>query len=448
DTYLILLANGAPAGFSAVARGGSIAFAWNAVGTATSYNLKRSTAVNGPFTTFASGITTTSYTDTSAGNGGYYYVVSAENGSSEGPNSAAVAPTVIVDDADAAGVAISGTWYSSTNATGYFGTDYLYANGGGQSVRFTPTLLAANYAVFARWTANANRDANVPIDVTSAAGTSTSYVNQQANGGTWAPLGSFGFNAGTAGNALVRTDGTTGFVVADAIEFVPVLVATPSGLAAAGGDGQVTLSWNPVANATGYNVKRGTSASGPFTVIGSNVANPAYVDSGLTDGTTYYYVVSALGTTGESPNSTTVSATPRTPAVIMDNADASGVAISGSWTAGTGVSGYYGTNYLSAGTVAQSGTCRVTFTPNLATAGTYAVYARWTAAANRATQAPIDVNYAGGTFTASENEQVNNGNWILVGTASFNAGTGGSIAVYNTGANGYVVADAVELVQQ
>jgi hypothetical protein len=45
-------------------------------------------------------------------------------------------------------------------------------------------------------------------------------------------------------------------------------------------------------------------------VIATPTSSASYIDTGLTNGTTYYYVVSALNSVGESTNSTQVSATP------------------------------------------------------------------------------------------------------------------------------------------
>jgi hyaluronate lyase len=39
---------------------------------------------------------------------------------------------------------------------------------------------------------------------------------------------------------------------------------------------------------------------------------------------------------------------------------------------------------------------------------------------------------------------MNGGEWNLLGTYSFAAGTGGSVTIANDGTNGYVVADAVK----
>src|SRR6185436_8175641 len=61
--------------------------------------------------------------------------------------------------------------------------------------------------------------------------------------------------------------------------------------------------------ASSYNVKRSTTSGGPYTTI-TNVTSTSFVNIGLANGTTYYYVVSALNSSGESGNSAQASATP------------------------------------------------------------------------------------------------------------------------------------------
>ena len=82
----------------------------------------------------------------------------------------------------------------------------------------------------------------------------------------------------------------------------------PTGLTAATGNAQVTLSWNALSGATSYNVKRSLLSGGPYTTVATGVTGTSYHDSGLANGTTYYYVVSAVNAGGESANSSQVSA--------------------------------------------------------------------------------------------------------------------------------------------
>jgi chitin-binding protein len=84
----------------------------------------------------------------------------------------------------------------------------------------------------------------------------------------------------------------------------------PTGLTAAAGNAQVALSWSAANGATGYNVKRSTTNGGPYSNVATNVTGTSYTNTGLTNGTTYYYVVTAVNASGESPVSTQVSGTP------------------------------------------------------------------------------------------------------------------------------------------
>ena len=93
------------------------------------------------------------------------------------------------------------------------------------------------------------------------------------------------------------------------------VAAVPSGLGATPGVGKVSLSWAAVSGATGYNLKRSTASGGPYTAIAADASSPAYVDTTVVVGTTYYYVVSSLNSVGESANSAQVSATP-TPSTL------------------------------------------------------------------------------------------------------------------------------------
>lgn len=85
--------------------------------------------------------------------------------------------------------------------------------------------------------------------------------------------------------------------------------SSPTNLLATAGTGQVSLTWDAVTNATGYNVKRATTAGGSYISIAENVSTTAYTDTSVAAGITYYYIVTALTSGGESANSNEASAT-------------------------------------------------------------------------------------------------------------------------------------------
>ena len=94
-----------------------------------------------------------------------------------------------------------------------------------------------------------------------------------------------------------------------ATTLLPPLPVTPLGLVAGPGNGLINLSWLPSSGASSYNVKRGTS-SGLETNL-ANLTGTTYTDTGVINGMTYYYVVSAVNGAGEGNNSDEVNATPQ-----------------------------------------------------------------------------------------------------------------------------------------
>jgi len=90
----------------------------------------------------------------------------------------------------------------------------------------------------------------------------------------------------------------------------PPAPAMPTGLTATAGNGNVTLNWTAVSGATSYTVQRSTTSGAGYSVVNGSVATNTYTDLGLTNGTTYYYVVAAGNSGGLSPNSAEVTATP------------------------------------------------------------------------------------------------------------------------------------------
>lgn len=97
---------------------------------------------------------------------------------------------------------------------------------------------------------------------------------------------------------------------ASTVVFYKAAPAAPAGLAATPGDGRVTLIWKAAAGAASYSVKRAMSAAGPFTVVAPSLTSTTFTDVGLTNGTTYFYAVSAVNGLGESGASPAVSAQP------------------------------------------------------------------------------------------------------------------------------------------
>ena len=88
----------------------------------------------------------------------------------------------------------------------------------------------------------------------------------------------------------------------------PALVGLP-------GAQSVKLTYSTPDNATSYNILRSLTAGGPYTTIKTGVTTGTYTDTGLANGTTYYYVVQAVNSKGVSPNSNEVAVAPTAPII-------------------------------------------------------------------------------------------------------------------------------------
>jgi hypothetical protein len=117
----------------------------------------------------------------------------------------------------------------------------------------------------------------------------------------------------------------------------------PTTLSASAGDREISITWNSVTGATSYNLYWSTTI-GVTKTSGtkiSNVTSP-YVHTGLTNGTTYYYVVTAQNTYGESRESSQVSASPATapppPTGVTASPGVGQVTIG--WNSATGATAY------------------------------------------------------------------------------------------------------------
>jgi fibronectin type 3 domain-containing protein/regulation of enolase protein 1 (concanavalin A-like superfamily) len=340
-----------------------INLSWTANPNATSYNVKRATTPGGPYTTLATGVTATSYSSSGLNAGAtYYYVVSATNAGGEGTNSAETGATTFpAAPATLTAIAASSTqlnltWSASTGATSYTvkrsatsggayttlatgvtatsysdtgltaGATWYYvvsASNTGESVDSTeasattlaetPSGLAATVvsssAIDLSWNATAgatgydvkrSTSAGGPFDTIASAVTATAFSDSGLNAATTYHYVVAATNAAGTSPDSASVNATT----------LPLPPATPAGLVATPGIGQVSLTWSAVSGATGYTVKRATVSGGSYTVVASDLASPSYTDTGLTNGTTYYYVVNATNTGGTSADSSEVSAAP------------------------------------------------------------------------------------------------------------------------------------------
>jgi hypothetical protein len=190
---------------------------------------------------------------------------------------------------------------------------------------------------------------------------------------TFTADGIYYFQATITNNASLTVSSS---IVPVTVNLVPT---APSGLAANPGTDQVGLSWTPSTFATSYNVERATTSGGPYTTVASPTG-ASYTDTGLSSGTTYYYVVNALSSAGMSAASSQVSATPIPPPPGLSTG-LTAVAISGQvglvWDAAPGAVSYTIARSTTSGgpyTTITSGVIGTTYTDTGLTDGTTYYY--------------------------------------------------------------------------
>jgi hypothetical protein len=323
-----------PLGLTAVAGNGQVVLRWNAVAGANSYNIRRSTVSGGPYTTIATGITATNYTNAGlANNTMYCYVVSAVIATGESANSAEA--TVI-----SGGAAVN---CGSTNTAGWFGADAGYSGGSVSSttstidmsgltnpapqtvyqynrygaITYTFGNLTPNNYYWIRlhfaeayWTAAGKRVFNVTVNGSTVLGAFDIFAAAGAQ--NKAVIRDLYKPANASGQMVIQFSASTDNPQINGIEVLQPGPLAPAGLCAAAGNGQVMLTWPASAGAASYNVYRATTSGGPYTLISTagSVTETGYLDSTANNGTTYYYVLSATNPYGESGKSSEVSATP------------------------------------------------------------------------------------------------------------------------------------------
>jgi hypothetical protein len=377
--------------------------------------------------------------------GGYYgsnYLFHAANG--ESPDA------LVVDNGDS-GFSSTGVWTASTAVAGYWGSNYLYRQRGepqeaallddpaaryegdwnlstavagyqGSGYRTAPSgdgsrravwamqgLPTDTYRVLVRWTAHANRADNAPYTITHREGSETVRVNQRQSGARWVELGVYALDGSSE---IALSNAANGYVIADAIKLIstsaPPNAAVWQAQLPTSGDYEVFARWTAHANRASNAVYSVNHADGRAdVVVNQSQTGASWVSLG-----SYRFQT-------EQPAQVSLS----------DQAD-----------------GYV---------IADA----VRFVPLVARAneaewlfsslplGEYTVSARWTAHANRASNAQYRLAGLLGEQIAIANQRVLGGAWNLLG--SVNAAPEAALALtLGDRADGYVIADAIRVEDQ
>jgi hypothetical protein len=279
----------APPRLAATAANAQVVLSWAAPivdatdGLAASYNVYRGATSGGEAASrIATNVTGTTYTDTGLTDGTtYYYYVRAVNlpGMSPDSNEASAMPL----DPPA----------QPTSLTATSGISQVTLAWSAPSTDSTDGP-AASYSIY-RGAASGGESAS-PI-ITGVTG--TTYTNTGLTNGTTYYYYVSAVNAGGIGPDSNEVNATP---------YAPLLA--PTNVRAAPGSGQATLTWSPVSGAGWYTVKFSKTSGGPYSTGIAKVVGTTATVSMLSDGVTYYFVVSAGNRFTTGPNSSQVSAMP------------------------------------------------------------------------------------------------------------------------------------------
>jgi hypothetical protein len=184
----------------------------------------------------------------------------------------------------------------------------------------------------------------------------------------------------------------------------------------------------------------GTSTYGPKSNVGKLCTHKdAYNVTKSCPGAIFYnnYITSNTSG-GEARNGV---AGRRTPSYVIVDNTSSGFSSSANWTVGTSSVDKYGSSYEFRATAPVSDPA--VWTASLATR-TYSVYAWWTEGSNRSTGAAYHVEHAGGTTVVAVNQQINGGQWNLLGTWGMSAGANTVMLSCWAATGSVVIADAIK----
>jgi hypothetical protein len=274
----------APKNVIATAEDEQVTISWDPVAGLASYNIYWSTYPGVSKVDYEDVISdaTNPYPHTGLSNGTtYYYVVTAENSQGESAESSEVNATPFGPPPPP----------SNVNTT---------AEDEQVTISWDSVVDATSYNIY--WSTSSGVTKETGTEIPGI--TTTSYPHTGLTSGTTY------YYVVTAANSQGESDES------DEVYATPlpptVTLSAPTNVIATAGNEQVTISWNSVADATSYNIYWSTN-SGVTKETGTEIpgiTTTSYPHMGLTNGTTYYYVVTAANSQGESDESSEVDETP------------------------------------------------------------------------------------------------------------------------------------------
>ncbi len=263
STNVVSYAFGSPTLTLGAVTSTSIAMSWTTVSGATSYNIYRSTNPNSGFTLIGNQ-TSTSFSNTtsspgsypaSTGNGYYYYIQAVFSGGTNGPSSNKISSSLQSTPLTPYGVAVT----SVTNS----------------SVKLSWAAVSGSngYTIY--------RSTNSTSGFTSIGTTASTVTSFSANSG---------MSQGSTYYFKVATTSCTTSCQSSAVS--TTLYGDPTAPSGTPGNSNISISWSGVSGATSYNIWRSTDAVN-YTKIVNSATNPT-TDSGVTNGTGYYYRIEAV----------------------------------------------------------------------------------------------------------------------------------------------------------
>jgi fibronectin type 3 domain-containing protein len=299
----------------------------------------------------------------------YYYKVRAYNNSGGGSDqsyyaSATTSGSVLATPTNVTAVAQSSSsiyvsWYQVSGASGYrvyradssgyysplpdtsnasymdtglsSNTTYSYKviaynNSGGASPQSNPVSATTLIGVPTSVTATAQSSTSIGVSWGSVSGASGYHIYRAtSSSGSYSNIVSVygvsytdtGLSPNTTYYYKISAYSNTGESEQSYYTYTTTYVSVPTGLTAvAQSPSSISVSWDPVNEASYYRVYRATSSGGYYSNI-TSTSGTSFDDTGLSSNTTYYYKVSAYGNAGESALSSYTSAiTPPTPGIL------------------------------------------------------------------------------------------------------------------------------------